>query len=104
MPRSVRARARVAQVHPRRTPAPWCGRRASGASTSIPVGRDRRARLKRMTDAAAPARIKITYATLRNDNDELHRQFDAGLERARALLGGTYRNFVDGKERDGDDT
>jgi 1-pyrroline-5-carboxylate dehydrogenase len=57
-----------------------------------------------MTDAAAPARIKITYATLRNDNDELHRQFDAGLERARALLGGTYRNFVDGKERDGDDT
>lgn len=57
-----------------------------------------------MTDAPAPPRIKITYATLRNDNEELHRQFEAGLEQARALLGGTYRNLVGGGERDGEGT
>jgi 1-pyrroline-5-carboxylate dehydrogenase len=57
-----------------------------------------------MTDAPAPPRIKITYATLRNDNEELHRQFDAGREQARALLGGSYRNFVAGQERDGEGT
>ncbi len=57
-----------------------------------------------MTDAPAPPRIKITYATLRNDNEELHRQFDAGLVQARALLGGSYHNFVGGQERDGEGT
>ncbi len=57
-----------------------------------------------MTDAPASPRIKITYATLRNDNEELHRQFEAGLEQARGLLGGTYRNFVGGQERDGEGT
>jgi 1-pyrroline-5-carboxylate dehydrogenase len=57
-----------------------------------------------MTDAATPPRIKITYATLRNDNEELHRQFEAGLEQARALLGGTYQNFVNGEERGGEGT
>ena len=35
-----------------------------------------------MTAEPAP-RLKITYATLRNDNDELHAAFDGGLERAR---------------------
>lgn len=57
-----------------------------------------------MTDAPASPRIKITYATLRNDNEELHRQFEAGLEQARKLLGGSYRNVVGGQERDGDGT
>ncbi|MFN8521323.1 MAG: aldehyde dehydrogenase family protein, partial [Chloroflexota bacterium] len=57
-----------------------------------------------MTDAPASPRIKITYATLRNDNEELHRLFDAGLGEARALLGGSYRNLIDGAERDGDGT
>ena len=32
-------------------------------------------------------RIKITYATLRNDNEELHALYEAGLEKARARLG-----------------
>jgi 1-pyrroline-5-carboxylate dehydrogenase len=57
-----------------------------------------------MTDAAALPRLKITYATLRADNDELHAQFEAGLERARTLLGGSHRNFVGGAERDGEGT
>ncbi|HEY3072156.1 MAG TPA: aldehyde dehydrogenase family protein, partial [Candidatus Limnocylindrales bacterium] len=49
-------------------------------------------------------RLKITYATLRNDNEELHAQFDAGVEKARALLGGHHRNVIGGTERDGDGT
>ncbi len=56
-----------------------------------------------MTTEAKP-RLKITYATLRNDNEELHAQYEAGLARARTMLGGHYRNFVGGVERDGDGT
>jgi 1-pyrroline-5-carboxylate dehydrogenase len=49
-------------------------------------------------------RIKITYATLRNDNEELHALYEAGLEKARSRLGEYHRNFIDGQERDGDGT
>jgi len=47
-------------------------------------------------------RIKITYATLRNDNEELHALYDAGIEKARARLGAYHQNWVGGKGRDGD--
>jgi 1-pyrroline-5-carboxylate dehydrogenase len=62
-----------------------------------------------MTATAAPApathsRIKITYATLRNDNEELHAAFDEGIERARTWLGEEHQNHVDGRPRDGDGT
>ncbi len=40
-----------------------------------------------MTTDSAP-RIKVTYATLSNDNPELHRQFEAAVEASRATLGG----------------
>ena len=56
-----------------------------------------------MTAETQP-RLKITYATLRNDNDQLHAQFEAGVVKARALLGHNHRNFVGGAERDGDGT
>src|SRR5947207_470849 len=56
------------------------------------------------SDAPAPGRIKITYATLRNDNEELHAAFDEGIERARTWLGQTHRNHVGGEARDGDGT
>ncbi len=56
-----------------------------------------------MTDDAQP-RIKITYATLRNDNDALHAAFDRGLEAARARIGQSHRNIVAGAWRDGDGT
>lgn len=56
-----------------------------------------------MTAPSAP-RIKITYATLRNDNEALHALYDAGLERARGLLGRYHRNFIGGAERDGEGT
>ena len=56
-----------------------------------------------MTTESKP-RLKITYATLRADNEELHALYEAGVERARARLGQYHRNFVGGKERDGDGT
>ena len=56
-----------------------------------------------MTTEPAP-RIKITYATLRADNEDLHTQFEAGASAARALLGGYHRNYVAGAWRDGDGT
>ena len=53
-----------------------------------------------MTAETKP-RIKITYATLRADNEELHAGFEAAVERVRAGLGGHHRNYVDGAWRDG---
>jgi 1-pyrroline-5-carboxylate dehydrogenase len=49
-------------------------------------------------------RIKITYATLRADNEELHALYEAGLEKAKGRLGEYHRNYVDGAERDGEGT
>jgi 1-pyrroline-5-carboxylate dehydrogenase len=49
-----------------------------------------------MTAETKP-RIKITYATLRNDNEELHALYDAGVEQSTAGLGSHHRNFVDGR-------
>lgn len=51
--------------------------------------------------ADATPRIKITYATLKADNEELHQGFEAAVERVRASLGGAYRNYVGGAWRDG---
>src|SRR5438046_2314932 len=56
-----------------------------------------------MTTETKP-RLKITYATLRNDNEELHAQFGSGVEKAKALLGVHHRNIVGGRERDGEGT
>jgi len=54
---------------------------------------------------ASPApRLKITYATLRADNEELHVLYEAGVEAARSRLGAYHRNFIDGAGRDGDGT
>ena len=42
-------------------------------------------------------RVKITYATLRNDNEELHAMYEAGVETSRAGLGRHHRMFTDGQ-------
>src|SRR5687768_6444304 len=55
-----------------------------------------------MTDTLERPRLKITYATLRADNEELHEQFDAGAEKARAELGQHYPNYVNGEPRRGE--
>ena len=54
-----------------------------------------------MTTGPAP-REKITYATLRADNEGLHAQFEGGLATAQTNLGAYHRNYVGGKWRDGD--
>jgi 1-pyrroline-5-carboxylate dehydrogenase len=51
-----------------------------------------------MTATSQP-RLKITYATLRNDNEQLHASYDAGLAVARAELGGTHGVYIDGAWR-----
>jgi 1-pyrroline-5-carboxylate dehydrogenase len=56
-----------------------------------------------MTTESKP-RIKITYATLSADNEDLHAGFEAGLAKTRASLGGYYRNYIDGAWRDGEGT
>ena len=54
-----------------------------------------------MTTDAKP-RLKITYATLRNDNEELHALYDAGISQSRSRLGAHHLNLIGGKERQGD--
>ena len=56
-----------------------------------------------MTTESAP-RMKITYATLRADNEELHAAYEKGIERARARLGAEHANLVGGQARGGDGT
>src|SRR5215203_4897981 len=56
-----------------------------------------------MTTDSAP-RIKITYATLSADNEDLHTGFEAAVAKTRTNLGGHFRNFINGEWRDGDGT
>ncbi len=49
-----------------------------------------------MTTESQP-RLKITYATLRADNEQLHREYEAGLAEAKTMLDGHHRNLVDGQ-------
>jgi 1-pyrroline-5-carboxylate dehydrogenase len=44
-------------------------------------------------------RMKITYATLSADNEELQSSFDAAVERARAGLGATFPMIIGGEQR-----
>jgi 1-pyrroline-5-carboxylate dehydrogenase len=55
----------------------------------------------RPADAPAKPRIKITYATLRNDNEELHGLYEQGVQDSRAGLGAHHRNYVEGRWIDG---
>ena len=51
-----------------------------------------------MTATSEP-RLKITYATLRNDNEQLHANYDAGLAIARAELGQSHGLYINGEWR-----
>jgi 1-pyrroline-5-carboxylate dehydrogenase len=53
---------------------------------------------------SSASRHKITYATLRNDNEELHALYDAGIEKARTRLGAVHGNWIGGARRDGEGT
>jgi 1-pyrroline-5-carboxylate dehydrogenase len=52
-----------------------------------------------MTSEAKP-RIKITYATLRADNEEMHIGFEEAVTRVMAGLGAHHRNYIGGEWRD----
>ena len=54
-----------------------------------------------MTTDAKP-RIKITYATLKADNEELHAGFEEAVTRVKAGLGGYHKNLIGGAWVDGD--
>ena len=56
-----------------------------------------------MTTESQP-RLKITYATLRADNEELQAQFDAGVATVRSILGSSHENYVGGAWRGGEGT
>ena len=53
-----------------------------------------------MTTESKP-RIKITYATLSADNEDLHTGFEAAVTEAKTKLGWHYKNYIDGEWRDG---
>ena len=53
---------------------------------------------------ATMPRMKITYATLSSDNEELQASFDAAVERARADLGRSYPMIIGEEERTASET
>jgi 1-pyrroline-5-carboxylate dehydrogenase len=53
---------------------------------------------------ATTPRMKITYATLSADNEELQSSFDAAVERARANLGQAYPMIIGTEERTASET
>src|SRR5689334_21607029 len=57
-----------------------------------------------MTTTEPAPRIKITYATLSADNEDLHRGFEAAVTEAKGRLGAHHRNYVNGEWRDGAET
>jgi 1-pyrroline-5-carboxylate dehydrogenase len=52
--------------------------------------------------ATTTPRMKITYATLSADNEELQAAFDAAVERVRGELGRSYPMIIGGQERRGE--
>src|SRR5438309_1830480 len=50
----------------------------------------------------AEGRVRITYATMSADNEELHAAYEKGAETARSWLGQKHPFFVNGEAREGD--
>ena len=46
--------------------------------------------------------FRVTYATMSADNEELHKQYDQGIDEAKKLLGQFHPAVVNGEERQGD--
>jgi 1-pyrroline-5-carboxylate dehydrogenase len=46
--------------------------------------------------------FRVTYATMTADNEDLHRGYDEGIEKARAWLGGRHPFYVNGEPREGE--
>jgi 1-pyrroline-5-carboxylate dehydrogenase len=54
--------------------------------------------------ATTTPRMKITYATLSADNEELQAAYDSAVDEARAMLGRTYPMLIGSEERAGSET
>ena len=54
--------------------------------------------------ATTTPRMKITYATLSADNEELQAAYDSAVDEARAMLGRTYPMLIGSEERAGRET
>jgi hypothetical protein len=52
--------------------------------------------------ATTTPRMKITYATLSADNEELQSAFDAAVDRVRGTLGASYPMLIGAEERRSD--
>ena len=52
----------------------------------------------------AQTRIRITYATMSADNEELHQAYDQAIQEAKGMLGATIPIVVNGEERSADFT
>jgi hypothetical protein len=63
----------------------------------------RRLRHQRAKEAFRMAEqgFRITYATMSADNEELHKLYDQGIEKAKSWLGQKHQLFVNGEGRDG---
>ncbi len=46
-------------------------------------------------------KFRVTYATMSADNEELHKHYDEGIDRAKAELGKSIPVVVNGEERAG---
>lgn len=46
--------------------------------------------------------FRVTYATMSADNEQLHEDFDRGIEKARQWLGGRHTFHVNGEPREGE--
>ena len=53
--------------------------------------------------ATTTPRMKITYATLSADNEELQAAYDHAVDEARAMLGRSYPMLIGAEERTGDE-
>ncbi|MEO8247097.1 MAG: L-glutamate gamma-semialdehyde dehydrogenase, partial [Chloroflexota bacterium] len=54
--------------------------------------------------ATTTPRMKITYATLSADNEELQAAYDAAVDEARSMLGTTYPMLIGEEQRAGSET
>src|SRR5438105_8025026 len=46
--------------------------------------------------------FRVTYATMNADNEELHKGYDEGIEKAKKWLGQRHTFFVNGEAREGE--
>ena len=49
-----------------------------------------------------PEKVRVTYATMSADNEDLHADYERGLQTARSWLGQKHQFYVNGEAREGE--